>query len=141
MLDNQASEVLGTRTNGMFIWATTNKMNQLQPFSGFVSLICRLNSLEKRDGLAWLGAPASASLGASLRWTGLVRGMVRGFVPEESLGTGTRRMGSGWWMGKNNRCTVWAFKPQCMAPPHPAPHPAPCAKRLLTLGQKQMLSQ
>lgn len=49
-------------------------MNQLQPFSGFVSLICRLNSLEKRDGLAWLVAPASASLGerkvSAMDWTG-----------------------------------------------------------------------
>ena len=24
-------------------------------------------------------------------------------------------MGSGWWMVTNHRCTVWAFKPQCMS--------------------------
>lgn len=53
-----------------------------------------------------------------------------GLSREESLGPSTRKMGSEWWVARNNTCTVQVFKPQGMAS-----H----AKCLLTFGQKQML--
>ena len=87
----------------MFIWAITKKMNQLEIFSAFVSLISRLNPLGREGGwhgLAWLGALALSLAGGR---DGLGGGLddkewLEGLSQEDSLGPSTRKNGE-WMVG------------------------------------------